>query len=251
MGICNFSAPASAVIVCLWASASAAQTFGSAMADLEQSFATLISAVSVNTAQVSATGGQIAMTAMKASEANATALAQFEVRRGLSDAVRTYSVGRDQTNAACGPVQMRQLAIASAARNEALGAQLSTADSAFLENNGDAAMVQSTLNRRRAEFYCSQEEFDAGLCTSLAGVGYNTGPGGGDTNASLFMSGGATGAEEVATGFDYIDRVAPLPTVVSRSGAASAIARMIAQQQAAEASMAREIISGSIMEGLQ
>jgi len=228
-----------------------AQQFGQAMGELQVAFQQLVSGLRITTAQTAASGNQVATAALKSAEANATAIAQFDVRSGLNNAVSAYAVGRDQTSAACGPVQMRQLAQATAQRNAQLGSVLTEADQAFMDNHGDAGMVQATLNRRRAEFYCSQEEFDAGLCASLAGVGYNTGPTAGDTNASIWMNGGASGAEEVATGIDYIDRVAPLPTVVPKTGAASAISRLIAQRQAAERSMAREIIGGAIMEGLE
>lgn len=211
----------------------------------------LLSSVAVKTSQTSASGNQVAGTALKSAEANATAVAQFETRHGISEAAKTFLTGRDQTRAACGPVEVRQMASAALARNREVGSVIADADQAFLSSGRDAAMVQSALNRRRAEFYCSGEEFDAGLCSALAGIGYNTGPKAGDTNAAVFMDGGASGAEEVATGLDFIDRVAPLPTVDQGSNAGSAIARLIALKQGAERSMAREIISGSIMEGLE
>lgn len=226
-------------------------TFAAALAQLEAVWRTVISGVRVNTAQTAGSGNQVASTALKAAEANAMAVAQFDGRYGVSEAANKYVVGRDQTSAACGPVELRRMANAASERNRQISSVIAAADQEFLAGNGDAAKVQSTLNRRRAEFYCSQEEFDAGLCSALAGIGYNTGPKAGDTNASVFMNGGASGAEEVATGLDYIDRVAPLPTVVRKTGAASAISRIIALKQGAERSMAREIIGGSIMEGLE
>lgn len=228
-----------------------AQNFDSAMWDLEGVWATLISGVRVQTAQTAASGNQVATAALRSAEANATALSRVDQRHGVNDAVTKYLIGRDQTKAACGPVELRRMAHEASERNRGIGSLIAEADQDFMANGGDAAQVQSTLTRRRAEFYCSKEEFDAGLCSSLAGVGYNTGPNAGDTNAAVFMNGGAAGAEEVATGLDYIDRVAPLPTVVPKTGAASAISRIIALRNGAERSMAREIISGSVVGGLE
>lgn len=248
--VCNKAALAFCLV--LTASPAAAQdSFASALQDLEAVWGHVISGVRGKTAQTAASGNQVASVALKAAEANASAVAQFDGRYGISEAANKYGVGRDQTSAACAPVEMRRMAHEASRRNRQIGSVIAGADQAFLANNGDAASVQSTLNRRRSEFYCSQEEFDAGLCNALAGVGYNTGARAGDTNASVFMDGGASGAEEVATSLDYIDRVAPLPTVVRKTGAESAISRIIALKQGAERSMAREIISGSVMEGLE
>ncbi|WP_299592524.1 hypothetical protein [uncultured Tateyamaria sp.] len=227
------------------------QQFGQALGQLEISFQQMMSGLRVKTAQTSASGNQVVTAALKTAEAHASAITQFDVRAGLNEAVSAYAVGRDQTNAACGPVEMRQMAHSAAQRNVSLRQMLGQADTAFMDDHGDAASVQATLNRRRSEYYCSEEEFAAGLCSPFAGVGYNTGPGAGDTNASVWMNGSAAGAEEIAVGIDYLDRVAPLPTVVPNTGAASAISRLIAHGQAAERSMARETISGSIFEGLE
>lgn len=240
-----------AVVLAFAASAANAQNYQSSLNQLTLAWNEMIAGVGVSTSQTSASGNQVATTALKAAEANATAIARFDVRQNISGAVNKFSMGRDQTNAACGPVEMRQMAHAASERNSQIGSLIAEADQDFMRNGGDAAQVQATLNRRRAEFYCSQEEFDAGLCTSLAGVGYNTGPNAGDTNAAVFMNGGASGAEEVATGLDFIDRIAPLPTVVPKTGASSAISRIIALRNGAEKSMAREVIGGSIMEGLE
>lgn len=229
----------------------ASQDFNSALGELEGAWVKLIGGIRIQTAQTAASGNQVAAAALKSAEANATALARVDVRHGVNEAVGKYLVGRDQTRAACAPVELRKMAHAASDRNSQISSLIAEADQDFMANGGDAAQVQATLNRRRSEFYCSQEEFDAGLCSSLAGVGYNTGPNAGDTNAAVFMNGGATGAEEVATGLDYIDRVAPLPTVVPKTGAASAISRIIALRNGAEKSMAREIIGGSMIEGLE
>lgn len=248
--VCNRTAVA--LCLALTATPAAAQErFQTALGQLELVWRQLLSSMAVNTSQTATSGNQVATAALKSAEANASAVARFDSRFGVSQAANKYVVGRDQTSAACGPVELRRMAQETLTRNRQIGSVVAEADQAFMANGGDAAAVQSLLNRRRAEFYCSQEEFDAGLCSALAGVGYNTGAKAGDTNASIFMNGGATGAEEAATGLDYIDRVAPLPTVVRKTGAASAISRIIALKQAAERSMAREIISGSIMEGLE
>ena len=248
--VCNRAVLALGLV--LMASPVAAQDrFQSALGKLEAVWRQVISGVAVKTSQTAASGNQVASTALKAAEANASAVAQFDGRYGVGEAANKYVVGRDQTSAACAPVELRRMANVASERNRQLGSVVAAADQEFLENSGDAASVQSTLNRRRAEFYCSQEEFDAGLCSALAGVGYNTGPKAGDTNASIFMNGGASGADEVATSLDYIDRVAPLPTVVRKTGAESAISRIIALKQSAERSMAREIIGGAVMEGLE
>ena len=227
------------------------QQFQPEMTKLNLIWQRLMSAVAIKTSQTANSGNQVGSTALKAAEANATAISQFEVRYAVSEAANKYGLGRDQNNTACAPVELRLMAQEAEQRNKDVKSVIADADQAFLANNGDAVDVQATLTRRRAEFYCSGEEFDGGLCAAFAGVGYNTGAKAGDTNASVWMNGGAAGAEEVATGLDFLDRVAPLPTVVAKTGAESAISRIIALRQASERSMAREIISDTIMEGLQ
>jgi hypothetical protein len=245
-----------AIMVCTLSLACSGQAanaaaFESALTQLNAAWQSLMSAISVKTGQVAASSNQVAATAVKSAEANANAIAQVSARLAVADAATAYGLGRDQSNAACAPVLARQMANAAAERNSQIESLVTESDADFLSSNSDAAQVQSELARRRASYYCSEEEYAAGLCSSFAGVGDTTGAASGDTNASVFMDGGANGAEEVAVGLDYLDRVAPLPTVPPKSGAASAIARIISLREAATKSMAREVLSGSIVEGLE
>lgn len=239
------------LLVALDATPASALTFESGLAQLNLMWQGLMSSLRIKTAQTATSGTQVGAVALKAAEANASAVVQIQSRLAVLDATARYGAGRDQTNAACAPVLMRQAAQSTSARNSGLKSLVSEADQSFIDGSGSSQSVQSELSRRRSEYYCSTEEFDAGLCAPFAGVGYNTGAAAGDTNASVFMTGSAAGAEELAVGLDFADRIAPLPTVPPKNNAAAAIERIINLREAAAKSMVREVISGSIMEGLK
>lgn len=218
---------------------------------LELTFERLMSSLGIKTRQIGTTGNQIGVTAMKSNEAQASAIATVGVRLRTVNGTNDYALGRDQNNTACSVTTMRSMARGADAKVDALMSAANQIEEDWVSSNRSAEEAMIELTNQRQNYYCPEEEFAAGLCGQLAGVNYNTGVGAGDTNASVFMDGNARGAEEIAVSMDFIDRVAPLPTIPERKDLETAVSRVIAVRESASISMARMLLAGSVFEGVE
>lgn len=243
---------AAVVVSVVTTSTVSAQTAYNAEATrLELTFENLMSALSIKARQISTTGRQVGVTALKTSEAQASAIATVGTRLRTVNGATDYGLGRDQNNTACSVTTMRSLARESSGKIDALMQAANAVEQDWVSSNRSAEQTLVELSNQRQNYYCPEEEFAAGLCGQLAGVNYNTGVTAGDTNASVFMDGNARGAEEIAVGMDFIDRVAPLPSIPERRDLESAVSRVIAVRQSASVSMARTLLAGSVFEGVE
>lgn len=218
---------------------------------LELTFQNLMSALSIKARQISTTGRQVGVTALKTSEAQASAIATVDARLRTVNGATDYGLGRDQNDTACSVTAMRSLARESSSKVDALMDAANSVEQDWISSNRSAEQALIELSNQRQNYYCPEEEFAAGLCGQLAGVNYNTGVGAGDTNAAVFMDGNASGAEEISISMDFIDRVAPLPTIPERRDLESAVKRVIAVRESASISMARTLLAGSVFEGVE
>lgn len=225
--------------------------YNNAAQELESTFAQLLSSLGIKARQISTDSNQLGTVALKTSEAFASAVTSTMSRLSSLDSVNDSVLGRDQSAAACNVTDMRELAYQARERERGLSEIIGEVQSDWIEENRDAAATGRELNIARQQYYCSDEEFEAGLCAQLVGKAYNTGASAGNSNAGVFMDGGALGPEEAATGYDFIDHVAPLPTMDEAVDIESSVRRRLALRKTAEISMARTLLSGSVMGGLQ
>lgn len=119
-------------------------------------------------------------------------------------------------------------------------------DSDWLLKGGDGAdRIGASLDLRRT-FYCTQEQKNAtGWCKGEAG-GY----GAGDSDAAPFLLNRNYGPEEVATSADYLDTIAPLPTInPSAATAEEQTALIVARRNAALLTGARAGLVKIILAG--
>lgn len=238
-------------LFCVAAPTSAQNLYAQEATRLELTFSRLMSSLRIKAQQVGSSGRQVAVTSMKSSEAHASAITTVAQRLSVLNGATDYGLGRDQSDVACSVTNMRAMAAQTGDRVNALLDAANVAEQEWVAQNRSATETQVELTNQRQNYYCPEEEFAAGLCGQLAGQSYNTGVGAGDTNASVFMDGNAGGAEEIAVGMDFVDRIAPLPTIVENQNLETAVQRVVAIRKSASISMARTLLAGSVFEGIE
>lgn len=167
----------------------------------------LLSGLKVDASQTTTTADQTS-TAVKSS-ASAAASTVAATRQGLlvAKARHDYSYETGTGYAACtvslGLSDERDAGTSAATVMAAFGA----ADRSWLQSGGDgAARLRTSLDLRKT-LYCSEAERTAGVCTGTGGYGA------GDSDASPWLYSRNYGAEEITTAGDFLDVIAPLPTI--------------------------------------
>ena len=167
----------------------------------------LLSGLRVDASQTTTTADQTS-TAVKSS-ASAAASTVSATRQGLlvAKARHDYSYETGTGYAACtvslGLTDERDAGASAATVMAAFGA----ADRSWLQSGGDgAARLRASLDLRKT-LYCSEAERTAGVCSGAGGYGA------GDSDASPWLYSRNYGAEEITTAGDFLDVIAPLPTI--------------------------------------
>lgn len=167
----------------------------------------LLSGLRVDASQATTTADQTS-TAVKSS-ASAAASTVAATRQGLlvAKARHDYSYETGTGYAACtvslGLSDERDAGASAAAVIAAFGA----ADRSWLQSGGDGAARLLTSLDLRKTLYCSEAERTAGVCSGAGGYGA------GDSDASPWLYSRNYGAEEITTAGDFLDVIAPLPTI--------------------------------------
>ncbi|MBV5266382.1 hypothetical protein [Pinisolibacter aquiterrae] len=167
----------------------------------------LLSGLRVDASQATTTADQTS-TAVKSS-ASAAASTVAATRQGLlvAKARHNYSYETGTGYAACtvslGLTDERDAGASATTVIAAFGA----ADRSWLQSGGDgAARLRASLDLRKT-LYCSEAERTAGVCSGTGGYGA------GDSDASPWLYSRNYGAEEITTAGDFLDVIAPLPTI--------------------------------------
>ncbi|MDP4025786.1 hypothetical protein Q8W71_24445 [Methylobacterium sp. NEAU 140] len=175
----------------------------------EISLQRLLSGMKVSGAQSSATALQTTNGHKAAAEAAASTLVSQDNALRLARAQHQYGYDTGTGYAACtitlGISQERDSYASADKARQAFRA----ADARWLTGGGDAAARMGASLDQRRTFYCSPSEQETGWCTGAKPGGY----GAGDSDAAPWLLNRDYGAEEVMTAADYLDVVAPLPTV--------------------------------------
>jgi hypothetical protein len=236
--------PAGTAIALALASPAQAQGF---FPQWEISLQRMISALKVSGAQSSATSLQTTNGHKAAAEAAASTLVSQDNALRLARAQHQYGYDTGTGYAACDV----SLAIRQERDSESSATKVRQAfrqaDQRWLTSGGDAAeRMGVTLDQRRT-FYCSPAEQETGWCTGAKPGGF----GAGDSDAAPWLLNRDYGAEEVMTAADYLDVVAPLPTVKPNPATAEQDADLVmARRQGAIMSGARASLVGVILGGM-
>jgi hypothetical protein len=236
--------PASAVLAAALASPVQAQGI---LPQWEISLQRLLSGMKVSGVQSSATALQTTNGHKAAAEATASTLVSQDNALRLARAQHQYGYDTGTGYAACtlalGLSQERDSAASATKVRQAFR----SADQRWMTNGGDAAeRTGATLEQRRT-FYCSPSEQDTGWCTGAKPGGF----GAGDSDAAPWLFNRDYGGEEVMTAADYLDVVAPLPTVKPNPATAEEDAALVrALRHGAIMSSARASLVGVIVGGM-
>lgn len=213
----------------------------------EVSLQRMISAMKISGSQSSATALQTTNGHKAAAEAAASTLVSQDNALRLARAQHQYGYDTGTGYAACDV----SLAIGqerdSHASAEKVRQSFRQADQHWLTSGGDAAERMGVTLEQRRTFYCSPSEQATGWCTGAKPGGF----GAGDSDAAPWLLNRDYGAEEVMTAADYLDVVAPLPTVKPNPTTAEQDADLvIARRQGAIMSGARASLVGVLVGGM-
>ncbi|WP_234053738.1 MULTISPECIES: hypothetical protein [unclassified Xanthobacter] len=223
-----------------------------AQADLaaaQAAFGNLVSAIKVATSQL-----DVSRTVRNSAEGQArtglaAAVGQHEVNMRAVRAQASHGAEQGQGYGVCSSKD-RMFGMAIAEKSSVkVQAAAAAADAAWLTGGGDATARSVALQAARAGFYCSaQERARYSWCTAATASG---GTPAGDTDASIFMGREDVGPEEFMVAGDYLDTLAPLPTVsMADSGWGANSARAAARRTGAFATAVRgtvwSVVSGKM-----
>lgn len=216
-------------------------------ANWEISLQRALSGMKVSGAQSSATALQTTNGYKASAEAAAATITSQDNAARLARAQHEYGFDTGTGYAACtlalGIADERH-AYSSAAR---VRQAYRAADSTWLTSGGDAADRSGASLHQRRTFYCSPTEQLTGWCVGSGLGGY----GAGDSDASPWLLNRNYGGEEVMTAADYLDVVAPLPTVrPNPMTAEDDLALIRARREGAIMSGARATLIGVITGGM-
>lgn len=216
-------------------------------ANWEISLQRALSGMKVTASQSSATSLQSTNGYKSSAEATAAAVTSQDNAARLARAQHEYGFDTGTGYAAC------TLARGIVDNTHAFGSATKVrdayrvADATWLTVGGDAAERSGGSLQQRRTFYCSPYEMLTGWCASSGLGGY----GAGDSDASPWLLNRNYGGEEVMTASDYLDVVAPLPTVRPNPVTAEDdLALIRARREGAIMSGARATLIGVITGGM-
>ncbi|KPN62928.1 hypothetical protein AKJ29_01930 [Aliiroseovarius crassostreae] len=237
-------------------SASSAQALGPAIAAWFTNTERAISGLAVSTKQRSVSAEQISATETSSFKAAARTIVEFETNLAVARATNEYSSPLTSGASLCGAADVgvshqRAKDVADIVREG-----VETAGVAWRENGGDAAEQFSFALEMRQQVYCSNAEFEAGLCGTNSGASNEAAsPPAGDTNASDWLLNRSYGSAEAVNGVNYIDTVTAFPTMFPPDEAAAdvdkAIRNLNALQEMASLSIARGALADVLARGLE
>lgn len=235
--------------------ASAQASAAAASVQWDAFYQLLVSALRVDTGQRSADGAQVGTAFRSGAQAAASAVDQQQQALQVVRAQSRYAYESGQGYRAC-MVAPGVAGIGRAmAQRDVYAGSLAARDDRWFEEGGDARVPFSGLLGLRRAVYCSPAERAAlgGWCNPDLGRGRGGYPAG-NSNAGIFLLNRSYGAEEAMTASDYVDTVAPLPTVPPPpppGGGEAGGARVRAIHAGAFVSAARANLAQVVLDGLQ
>ncbi|MBZ6078929.1 hypothetical protein [Microvirga puerhi] len=243
-----------AAIIAGWASIAQAQTATSPLTladgllDWRVAFEKLVSAVKVETKGSQTASDQQSIAWRKSAEASVSAQVQSDLSAKINEARQRQSYDTGQGYNACRVTGSARALARVDETLETVRQKTGLVDDTWIKSGGDLAGRLADSIDNRLTYYCSREEMAAGICQSERPGGYAAG----DSDASVFLARRSYGSEEVLTGADYIDVVAPMPTVnVQAQDLAGRAALLNDRRRAALVSGARQALFGILLSGME
>lgn len=213
-------------------------------------FQQLLSSFKIDSAQTNTSSQQVSNTSQRSGEAKISSVLQSRINMKMAEAKSRYAYETGQGYNACMiSVGMSDIAKAREERIE-YGRKVGQRDSQWLsEGNGRTEDTLSSMVALRKEVYCSdQEKEELGPYCQTANNGYDAG----NSDASVWLAHRGYGAEEAMTGMDFVDTVAPLPTVPEKGVSATELAlqRAEAIRAGVMRNAARTTLQNIILDGM-
>lgn len=216
-------------------------------ANWEISLQRALSGMKVNGAQSSASAVQTTNGYKSTAEATASAITSQDNAARAARAQHEYGYDTGTGYAAC--TLARGIVDNTHAYSSASKVRQAyrVADTTWLTSGGDAADRNGGSINQRRTFYCSPYEQLTGWCATSGLGGYSAG----DSDASPWLLNRNYGGEEVMSAADYLDVVAPLPTVrPNPMTAEDDLALIRARREGAIMSGARATLIGVLTGGM-
>lgn len=224
------------------------RNFAEGMGKWASSLQLLLSGFKVDASAIDATGSQKTQMIKAVKEGGVSARIEAEKNLALVNAVNNLSYSSGQGYNVCRAVSSDLVAVDTSSVTDKVRAAARNVDQTWINGDSDAGIFIATTLANRKQYYCSQAEREAGLCTSSGSGGFAAG----DSDASVWLSNRSYGSEEVATAADFIDVAAPLPTIVSGNQSTQrTLARIQALRRAALVSGARQSLYGVAISGME
>lgn len=224
-----------------------AQNFQQSMVNWTDTLRKLLSGVRVTGATNEGTSQQRAQMLKASKQGVASARISHELNMAIMSARQKYSYEAGQGYNVCREIAGQNGNLLTSKQSQSTSQALTDADNKRLSENFDgAAYVGQTLANRR-QYYCSEQELTMGLCSVRGG-----GRPAGDSDAGVFLRTRSYGTEEVMTGADFIDVVAPFPSqIISPYSTPQQLEAISARRKAALMSGARQSIFGVVVGGME
>lgn len=216
----------------------------------DNAFRQLMSALKIDTNQNQTASEQFATGVRKSNEAVSSTIIQHKKNIETAIAKENFSYETGQGYKAC-MVQEAQSDVYEASKSRRSYADDSrTFDNNWFDSGGGRYSDNvSSIIALRKEVYCSSDEAKTIGCDLK-----QRGVPAGNSNSSPWLISRDYGAEEAMTGFDFIDTIAPLPTVPSKEQADTdtsvAMDRMNAIKTGIGTEAARTVYQNIILDGL-
>jgi hypothetical protein len=184
-----------------------------AFLDWEVTLQKLISAIKVSAAQDKTASEQVVNANKQIHEASASTIVTAIKNMKLAEAKHNYSSETGTGYNACfNGLQLKNERASETSAQKVLKSFAEGEKDWFnSENDGISRLTQSLQYRK--DLYCTSTEKEKGICKGEKAGSY----GAGDSDASIWLLSRNYGAEEVLVSADFIDVVAPMPSIMKNA----------------------------------
>lgn len=213
-------------------------------------FRQLMSALKIDTKQNKTSAEQFSTSIRKTDEAVVSSAVQFKKNIAIADAKSAFSYETGQGYKPC-MVQEAQADVFDATKNRKnyVNSIKAFDNNWFYRGGGRYSDNVSSIIALRKEVYCSLAEANKFGCELK-----QRGMPAGNSNAAAWLISRDYGAEEAMTGFDFIDTIAPLPSVPDKekadADAGVAMEKVNAIKSGVMTEAARTVYQNIILDGL-
>jgi hypothetical protein len=240
--------------LCCFGSSAVAQDFGSSIAAWFAQTQNATSALGVDTKQISVSSEQLAAATQSSVKALAHTITSYEANLAYAKALNQSSGALTSAGELCAAIDVATATRSASEVADIVTNGVASAEESWRSDGGDLGEVYEMQLEMRQQVYCSAAEFAAGLCgdgdTNTAAE-----PPAADTNASEWMLTRSYGSTSAINGTNYVDAIAPLPTIIPPDEAEGDVGKQLQNlvnlQDIARLSIARGAMADVVARGVE